>query len=124
MLTELGLDVRQGFTTELEFTSAYDVVMCLEYLEQTYEPLADLKIAFQLLQPGGVLYAKTIYLGSPGERESPLRSGFYGAAHFYYYEPATLRSMITAAGFTILEERWQSNATIVALRQANSEGEA
>ena len=118
MLTELGFQVRHGFTCQLDFSGMiFDVVLALEYFEQTYEPFEDLKRCYELLHPGGVLYARTLYLDCPDHQASGEAWPMFGAGHFYYYYPETLRMMVQAAGFKIMELKLGAMATLVALRE-------
>lgn len=118
MLNELGFDVRHGFTNTLDVEGLkVDVVMSLEYIEQSYEPFDDLKRSHALLNSGGILYVRTLYLECPEHRASGDAWPMFGVGHFYHFHADTLRAMIEAAGFHILDVRLTGMATIIATRE-------
>lgn len=118
MLDELGFTARLGFTKQLDFGGMkYDAVTSLEYIEQSYEPFDDLKRSHELLYEGGVLYLKTVYLDCPDHQASGETWPMFGAGHFHFFHPETLSAMIRGAGFKIIETRFASTATVIAIRE-------
>jgi 2-polyprenyl-3-methyl-5-hydroxy-6-metoxy-1,4-benzoquinol methylase len=116
MLQGIGFRVRQGFTSELDFADTkFDVLLNLEYIEQSYEPFTDLKRCYELLNAGGALYLKTIYLGCPEHDANGEASVLFGAGRFHYFTPETLSGMLANAGFRIVTSSFASTAKIIAV---------
>ena len=104
MLRDLGFNARHGFTNELNLPSgAYDIVANLDYLEHTFNPFDDLKTCARILAPGGILYLKTLYLGSPAHRLMRENWKMFGQGHFSFFSARVLKQMIVSAGFEILK---------------------
>lgn len=112
-----GFKAQHGFTSNLSIPEEkMDIVINLDYIEHTYTPLEDLKMCFDMLKPGGILYLKTLYLGCPDHKTKGEAWQLFGHGHFYYYTPKVLKEMVKAAGFTIIEATEKSLITIVARR--------
>lgn len=89
MLREMGLHARHGFTNELDLPSnAYDVVANLDYLEHAYVPFNDLRTCARILAPRGILYLKTLYLGSPAHWIRGEGWKMFGQGHFSFFRRA------------------------------------
>jgi len=118
MLQELGFKVRHGFTNELDFREMnFDGVVAFNYLEESYEPFEDLKRSFALLRPGGVAYIRSLYLGCPEHKAAGEAWKAFGGGLFHYYYPETLRAMVEAAGFKILDTRLLNVASVIGIRE-------
>lgn len=118
MLKEKGFKAFHGFTRDLTLPSDYfDVVMNLDYLEHSYEPLDDLKTCLRLLRKGGVLYLKTLYLDCPAHKEQGVHWNLLGNGHFHYFFPDTLRELMTKAGFGVLDLKLGGLVTVIGLKR-------
>ena len=85
-LREQGIYVQNVFSSGLILpTEEFDIVTCLDYLEHTYTPLADLKLIHSILKKDGIFYMKTLYLGCPGHRKKGEAWQLFGTAHFQYF---------------------------------------
>ncbi|HYC56928.1 MAG TPA: class I SAM-dependent methyltransferase [Candidatus Binatia bacterium] len=109
---EFGITLGVGdFNTYAWEPESFDAVTMLDMLEHTIDPLASLRRAYELLEPGGVLYVvvpnqhclmtvildQYIRLGLPGSHFFQER--LYVQPHVYYFNPHTLRRIIEHAGF-------------------------
>jgi SAM-dependent methyltransferase len=100
-LREAGFPAVHGFTSELQLTGQYDIVTNFDYLEHTHTPFDDLKTCFELLAPDGILYLKTLYLGSADHRRDGEGWKLFGPGHFHFFFPEVLLAMIREAGFMV-----------------------
>lgn len=119
-LREQGFKVFQSTTRELEIDTKYDIVTMLDYLEHTYTPFDDLLKAHSMLKPGGMLYLKTLYLGSPPHIQKGELWQLFGIGHFYYFTPKVLLGMIRNAGFEIIDTRLDNLIHVSARKQARN----
>lgn len=115
-LKELGFNAYLGFTQNIDFPRTYDMVMNLDYLEHSYEPTADLRLNFNMLNSGGVLYLKTLYLGCPKHVANGSAWGLFGNGHFHYFFPDTLRKMVESAGFEVAHYETKGLIVIVGIK--------
>lgn len=113
-LRERGFAVEQCFNHEVDTTDRYDIVTALDIIEHSYTPFQDLKTMYAKLTPGGILYAKTLYLDSPTHIDEGEAWHLYGAGHFSYFTTPVLTAMIEAAGFEIVKVREYTLVTIIA----------
>jgi SAM-dependent methyltransferase len=117
-LKEQGIFVQNAFSKDLKLPpEEYDIVTCLDYLEHTYFPLNDLKLVYSILKEDGIFYMKTLYLGCPGHRQKGEAWQLFGAAHFYYFWPDVLMSMMIHAGFKIFRVWWWENVITIASKK-------
>lgn len=116
-LTAQGFQVAHGFTSDLPLPEhRMDIVANLDYIEHTYAPLEDLKRCYDMLNPGGILYLKTLYLDCPDHKAKGDGWQLFGVGHVYYYYADVLRDAIASAGFTIVDLKTDNLLTIVARR--------
>ncbi|MDX2287572.1 MAG: class I SAM-dependent methyltransferase [Hyphomicrobiaceae bacterium] len=121
-LRQQGLAAHLGCTNDLDLPEqSFDIVFCLDYLEHTYTPMDDLRYAFKLLRPGGLLYLKTLYLGSPGHLENGDAWHLFCNEHFYFFYPSVLRRMVEHAGFELIEVT-QGTLIFVLARRRTDQG--
>ncbi|NNC72623.1 MAG: methyltransferase domain-containing protein [Sphingomonadaceae bacterium] len=113
-LGERGFAVEQCFNHQVDTAVKYDIVTALDIIEHSYTPFGDLKIMYEKLKPGGILYAKTLYLDSPTHIDEGEAWHLYGAGHFSYFTTPVLVAMIEAAGFEIVKVREYTLVTIIA----------
>lgn len=113
-LAERGFAVEQCFNHQVDTREKYDIVTALDIIEHSYTPFGDLKTMYDKLNPGGVLYAKTLYLDSPTHIDEGEAWHLYGAGHFSYFSTPVLQTMIEAAGFEICKVREYTLVAIIA----------
>lgn len=101
-----GADVRVGELRELALPAgSFGIVVVYHVLEHVEAPLADLREAARILAPGGLLVVEVPSFARPGYRLLGLRDLCIDYPHhLYFFEPATLRPLLAAAGFRIDEE--------------------
>ena len=94
----------------------YDVVRFNHVLEHTPDPLAELRRAYELLSPGGVILVGVPNIGGLSIRLKSWQSRLglkrkawkhYGALHhLWFFTPVTLARLIGMAGFDVV--RWET----------------
>lgn len=98
---------RRGFeafvsrTSDINIDRRFDIVMHLDCLEHSYEPFDELKVCLRLLEPGGILFLKTLYLNSATHRAEGENWRLFGAGHYHFFTPDVLLNMVREAGFDI-----------------------
>ena len=91
--------------------SSFDVITICHVIEHLYNPCEAIRRMFALLKPGGILWLATPNLAGCGHTRfgrdwihlDPPR-------HLVLFTPAVLARTLTAAGFTMIEERGVPNA--------------
>lgn len=113
-LSEQGFDVYNMPTLKLPTENTYDIITALDYIEHSFTPFDDLLKINNMLNDGGIIYIKTLYL----ETNSHIRKGekwqLFGREHFYYYFKDTIKNMIENAGFSIIDLKIKSLIHITA----------
>jgi 2-polyprenyl-3-methyl-5-hydroxy-6-metoxy-1,4-benzoquinol methylase len=80
--------------------NAFDVVTQFGYIEHEWHPLAGLRAAFRVLQPGGVTLVKTPSYASWNRTVMGMDwCGYHIPAHCNYFTSLTLATMLRHAGF-------------------------
>ncbi|MBN1178626.1 MAG: class I SAM-dependent methyltransferase [Anaerolineae bacterium] len=103
-----GLNVLQGTVGSASLPeAAFDVVTMWDVIEHLTDPLAELRHAYRLLRPGGLLVVHTIDIGSLFARVMGARWPWLMEMHVYYFDRRTLRAMLERAGFTVTHLRAQ-----------------
>ena len=121
---EFGLDLFQGELAEACFPeAAFDVVTFVDVLDHLDDPLGQLREAYRVLKPGGLLVVRvpnfpvqsavrrlSLALGRLSGR---LLSDF-GVIHFYNFSCRTLKLLLEKAGFCEVEVRpsWMVGADL------------
>ncbi len=111
---ERGFEVHLGQITDLDLPAeSFEIATIWHVLEHVPDPAAVLRKVHSLLRPGGVLvvavpneenYFLRRRLGQAAGRSSPFDPlTFGGEIHLTYFRPATLRSALRAAAFSVLE---------------------
>lgn len=97
---KLQLDVLRGDFLEYEAVTSYDMVAALDYLEHTYHPREDLDKMVAMLNPGGVLLAKTFL-----DELDLERSQLSPPVHSIHWTTRTLQRELTDRGLEIVSWR-------------------
>ena len=108
---------------------SFDVVTMWHSLEHVHRPLAILREAFKLLAPGGKLVVACPNIASWAFRAfGPSWFALDLPRHLTHFTPATLRAMITAAGFRVEQVRlirhsdWLRSSAKLAIAQGTARG--
>jgi len=105
LMRKHGFTVYESPTHELKLDKKYDIMTALDYVEHSMVPFTDLKWMSNHLNPAGILYLKTLYLGCPNHKRMGDDWNLFEQGHFHYFYPNVLRNMLHDAGFKILEQR-------------------
>lgn len=82
---------------------SYDLVTLWDVIEHLPDPLSELAIVHRLLREDGVLVLQTQDLSSRFARLLGRRwHHFKQAEHLYHFDPATVRALLSRAGFQVL----------------------
>jgi 2-polyprenyl-3-methyl-5-hydroxy-6-metoxy-1,4-benzoquinol methylase len=106
----LGLDVRAGTLTDVELPPAsFDTVVMIETVEHLLDPAQTLRMAYNLLRPGGALLLAVPNLNSVMR---PLLGVAWSvlspAEHLYYFTETTLNQLLWQIGFSETRFVWYS----------------
>jgi len=97
---QLGLDIREIFFREHDLPPAtFDAVTMFHVLEHVADPKRDLRLAYDLLRPGGCIYVEFPDISSVLARWRKRRWWYVMRFHTYYFNRATARRMLAQAGF-------------------------
>ena len=118
-LTAEGFKIYASRNCELKVDRTFDIVINFDCLEHSYEPFDDLQMCHKLLNDGGILHLKTLFLNSYHHREEGAGWRLFGKGHFHFFTPDVLLSMIRKAGFQI-EHVETSNLIFVTARKRNA----
>jgi 2-polyprenyl-3-methyl-5-hydroxy-6-metoxy-1,4-benzoquinol methylase len=81
----------------------FDVITMWDVIEHVDDPAGEIKRAYQLLNPGGLLVAHTMDIDSLTARLMGRRWPWLMDMHIYYFSQATLAEMLRRQGFTIVK---------------------
>jgi 2-polyprenyl-3-methyl-5-hydroxy-6-metoxy-1,4-benzoquinol methylase len=97
-----GLQMILGTLEDGDFPAhSYSVVTMWDVIEHVDNPLTTLQAAWKVLEPGGYLVVHTMDLDSPFAHLMGTRWPWFMEMHLTYFTRATLRAMLTKAGFSI-----------------------
>jgi predicted SAM-dependent methyltransferase len=97
-----GLKMVLGTLEDAEFQSeSASVITMWDVIEHVADPLATLKAAWRILEPGGYLVVHTMDLASPFARLMGRRWPWFMEMHLTYFTRDTLRAMLEKAGFSL-----------------------
>lgn len=84
----------------------FDVISMIGVIEHLYDPLDTLRKARQLLKPGGTLFLTTHDIPGPGPKLFGKNwVGWEVPQHLYFFNQATMTSLLTKAGFKSIRIR-------------------
>ncbi len=107
---KLGVDSRQGTLHTAKYAAnSFDVVTFWDVLEHVPDPTADVKEAYRILKPGGLLVVNYPNFGSKLARLAGRKWWFLLSVHLWYFTPKTIRLMLERNGFQPFFEKrhWQ-----------------
>jgi SAM-dependent methyltransferase len=111
----LGLTVRTGDLRGAAYPdNHFRVVVMDDVIEHFEDPLVESREVFRILEPGGLFVLHTPNAASPwrhlmGSKWVHLKPD----EHLYYFDPATIGSLLARAGFADVQARACSKATNV-----------
>jgi SAM-dependent methyltransferase len=98
-----GLKMLTGTIAELPLSNKFDAITMFDVIEHVENPLADLKKAHELLNPGGALVIITPNSGSIYARMLGKRwHHFVPPEHLTLFTESGLREVLTKAGFEVI----------------------
>lgn len=100
------LEVFTGTLEEAAFENcSFDAVTMWDVFEHLHDPQGSLRVIHRILKPGGVLVIRVPNLDSWDARIfGPYWAGLDAPRHLYVFDRNTLRNLIEANGFRILEQ--------------------
>lgn len=104
----------EGRLQDIDFDdNRFDLIRLNHVLEHSQNPVTELEICRELLEPGGVLYISVPNITGISARLKSLQSKFklkshrwrhYAAMHhLFFFSPETLRAVIERSGFRVLD---------------------
>lgn len=112
----LGLEVFTGSLLDANFPAdSFDVVVMDDVIEHFENPLTEVREVFRILKPGGGFLLHTPNAESPWR----LLMGrkwihFKPDEHLFYFDPSTIDTLLSKAGFELVYARACSKATNLA----------
>ena len=121
----------EGRLQDIDFgDSRFDLIRLNHVLEHTQNPVSDLEICRELLEPKGILFVSVPNIAGLSPRLKGLQSRLwlkshrwrhYAAMHhLFFFSPETLRRVVEKAGFKVL--RWETPVPKKAGQSALVEG--
>lgn len=102
-----GLEIVCSFLQEAELPpESFDGITFFDVLEHVHDPVGDLRKAFSLLRPGGMVFVKAPNIEA-------LQAGLFGKwwygldvpRHLFHFSPRSLRRALEVTGFRPIEVR-------------------
>jgi len=86
---------------------SFDVITMWDVIEHVTDPVAELRLVYDLLRPGGLLMLSTPDVGSLVAKATGPRWMGYKLAeeHLYYFDEKTISLALEKAAFEVLETR-------------------
>lgn len=99
-----GLELTRGFFEEAEsLKPGFRLITMWDYLEHSFAPDKDIKRAYELLAPGGILAVATPDVGSLPEKIFKQNwMGFKEHEHLYYFTQKNLSQLLKKEYFEVL----------------------
>ncbi|MCA1586045.1 MAG: glycosyltransferase, partial [Acidobacteria bacterium] len=96
--------VMQGSITDVNLPAGhFDVAVLADVIEHTRNPVADLRLVWRALRPGGVLFIAVPSLDSWSARLLRERWMEFKLEHLFYFDSVTVQSLLFKAGFEQVE---------------------
>jgi len=92
----------------------YDLVTIWDVIEHLQDPQGQLRLAYQVLKPGGVFGLSTMDVSCMFAKLTGRHWPWFMRMHFYYFSAASMARMLRAAGFEVI--RIERHKRIVSLR--------
>jgi 2-polyprenyl-3-methyl-5-hydroxy-6-metoxy-1,4-benzoquinol methylase len=100
---QAGLKVVEATMSTAGFEDEFfDVITMWDVIEHLERPSAEVRQAYHLLKPGGLLVAHTMDLDSPFARLMGRRWPWLMEMHLYYFDRRTLAMLMEKSGFHVL----------------------
>ncbi len=96
-----GLDLRAGDVLTAQFAAPFDAVCLWATLEHVNDPLAFLNRSFELLRPGGWLFASVPNFSSLSQKILGKKFNLVAVEHLNFFIPRVLREVVASAGFEV-----------------------
>ncbi|MDI6735930.1 MAG: class I SAM-dependent methyltransferase [bacterium] len=105
---KLGLQVIQGRFLDTEFEpESFDCITFWDVIEHLPDPTLNLKKAFNLLKPDGLLVLSTGDIGSFGARLMGRHWHLLlPPQHIYYFSQETIKKLLEKTGFEVIEIKY------------------
>ena len=103
-LREFGMRFKRGFFKDLGgLEPGFKLITMWDYIEHSFTPDEDIRRAYELLEPGGVLALATPDVGSlPAQIFKQNWMGFKEHEHLYYFTKKNLLTLLRKEGFQVL----------------------
>ncbi len=99
-------DVSCGSISDIpSLAGQYDSVVGWNVMEHATDPLADLKSINRALKPGGKFVFSTLNIDNWFPKLAKERWPWFLDMHLFYYTPATISDLLSAAGFRVVVVR-------------------
>jgi len=100
-----GLNISTDNLTELKTLRPIDIITAMHVLEHLPDPRSFIKDAYKKLAIGGILVIGVPNVESHLARKDGLSWRYMAIEHLFYFSEKTLRSLLEAEGFEIIEIR-------------------
>ena len=113
----LGCPLWEGRLQDIDFgDSRFDLIRLNHVLEHTQDPVSELEICRELLEPNGILFISVPNIAGLSPKLKSLQSRLYlkshrwrhyaAMHHLFFFSPETLRLVVEKAGFKVLS--WET----------------
>lgn len=128
---EMSCPLWEGRLRDIDFgSSRFDLIRLNHVLEHTQDPVSELEICRELLEPNGILFISVPNIAGLSPRLKSLQSRLklkshrwrhYAAMHhLFFFSPETLKLVVEKAGFQVL--KWETPVPKKERQSALAEG--